>query len=69
MKKIYLSLQVGLEGMLFQLKLSLINLSQNDYKVTWIGTKAGIENKLINDPNINMHYINSTGVRGKTFFK
>ena len=29
----------------------------------------GIENKLINDPNINMHHIDSTGIRGKSLFQ
>ena len=38
------------------------------YKIIWIGTKRGIENKLINNKAINLKYINSTGIRGKSFF-
>ena len=38
-----------------------------NYKITWIGTKRGIENKLINNKAINLKYINSTGIRGKSF--
>ena len=68
MKKIYLSLQVGLEGMLLA-KIISNKLIHHNYKVTWIGTDRGIENKLIQDPNINMHHIDSTGIRGKSLFQ
>ena len=37
------------------------------YMITWIGTKRGIENKLINNKAIDLKYINSTGIRGKSF--
>ena len=42
-------------------------LLDSNYKITWIGTKRGIENKLINNKNIELKYINSTGIRGKSF--
>ena len=38
-----------------------------NYRIIWIGTKRGIENKLINNKAINLKYINSTGIRGKSF--
>ena len=38
-----------------------------NYTITWIGTKSGIENKLINNKVINLKHINSTGIRGKSF--
>ena len=39
-----------------------------NYKITWIGTKKGIENKLVNNEVIKMEHISSTGIRGKSFF-
>ena len=39
-----------------------------NYNITWIGTKRGIENKLIKNENIKLKYITSTGIRGKSFF-
>ena len=38
-----------------------------NYKITWIGTRKGIENKLVTNEDINLKYINSTGIRGKSF--
>ena len=37
-----------------------------NHKITWIGTKNGIENKLVNNEDITLKYINSTGIRGKS---
>ena len=39
-----------------------------NYNITWIGTKRGIENKLIKNENIKLKYITSTGIRGKSIF-
>ena len=39
-----------------------------NYKITWIGTKKGIENKLVNNEVIKLEHISSTGIRGKSFF-
>tara|TARA_Y100000768_G_scaffold387867_1_gene380730 strand:- start:8385 stop:9473 length:1089 start_codon:yes stop_codon:yes gene_type:complete len=40
-------------------------LLKENYSITWIGTKNGIENKLIKNRNINLRYVNSSGIRGK----
>ena len=44
-------------------------LISHDYKITWIGTISGIENKLITDKEVQMKYIKSSGIRGKSFRK
>ena len=41
-------------------------LINKKYKITWIGTKNGIENKLIQNKSINLKYISSSGIRGKS---
>ena len=43
-------------------------LLDSNYQVTWIGTRHGIENKIVNDKRISFKYLNSSGIRGKTFF-
>ena len=43
-------------------------LLDTNYKITWIGTKKGIENKLVNNEIIKLEHISSTGIRGKSFF-
>ncbi len=35
------------------------------HKVTWLGTKAGMESTLVPKENIDIHYISVKGVRGK----
>ncbi len=49
-----------------------INISETllkkKYKITWIGTKTGIENKLIKNADIKLVHINSSGIRGKNIF-
>ena len=35
------------------------------YTITWVGTKYGIENKLINNNKIRLRHISSSGIRGK----
>jgi len=46
--------------------LSIANelLSEN-ISVSWIGTKNGIENKIITDSKIKIHHVSFSGVRGK----
>ena len=44
-------------------------LINNDYKITWIGTISCIENKLITNKAIQMKYVKSSGIRGKSFRK
>ena len=43
-------------------------LVDSNYLVTWIGTKYGIENKIVNDKRITFRYLNSSGIRGKSIF-
>ncbi len=43
-------------------------LIDSDYTITWIGTKRGIENKIVNDKRISFKYLNSSGIRGKSIF-
>jgi UDP-N-acetylglucosamine--N-acetylmuramyl-(pentapeptide) pyrophosphoryl-undecaprenol N-acetylglucosamine transferase len=43
-------------------------LLNDNFKIIWIGTKRGIENKLVNNEIIKLKHINSTGIRGKSFF-
>ncbi len=43
-------------------------LIDSNYAVTWIGTKDGIENTIINDKRISFKYLNSSGIRGKSIF-
>jgi len=43
-------------------------LLSSNYQITWIGTKRGIENKLIDNKSIDLKFINSTGIRGKRIF-
>ena len=43
-------------------------LIDSDYTITWIGTKRGIENKIVNDKRIIFKYLNSSGIRGKSIF-
>mgnify|MGYP001221779770 CR=1 FL=1 len=39
------------------------------YKILWIGTPNGLEDKIVNDPDIAMEKIDSQGLRGKSIFK
>ena len=43
-------------------------LIDSNYTITWIGTKHGIENKIVNDKRISFKYLNSSGIRGKSIF-
>ena len=43
-------------------------LLDSNYLVTWIGTRHGIENKIVNDKRIDFKYLNSSGIRGKSLF-
>ena len=44
------------------------SLIKKDYSITWLGTKKGIENKLVKNKLIKICHINSSGIRGKDFF-
>ena len=46
------------------LSISNMLLSKN-ISVSWIGTKNGIENKIITDSKIKIHHVSFSGVRGK----
>ena len=39
------------------------------YKVLWIGTKHGLENKVIDNTSITIEHISSQGIRGKSLLK
>ena len=69
MKKNIFIIASGTGGHVIPAKIISNKLIHHNYKVTWIGTDRGIENKLIQDPNINMHHIDSTGIRGKSLFQ
>ena len=49
------------------LNLSELLLSKG-FEIIWIGTKNGIENKLIKNNKIKLFHITSTGIRGKNIF-
>ena len=40
-------------------------LMRNDISILWIGTKNGIEKKIVSNTNIPIKYINFSGIRGK----
>ena len=42
-------------------------LEKKGFHIHWIGTKKGIEAKLVKQANINISYISISGVRGKNF--
>ena len=42
---------------------------QKGYNIIWIGTKNGLENRVINHESINIVHISSQGIRGKSFLK
>ena len=39
------------------------------YKILWIGTPNGLEDKIVSEPNIIMKKVNSKGIRGKSLIK
>ena len=43
-------------------------LIDSHYTVTWIGTKHGIENQIVNDKRICFEFLDSSGIRGKSIF-
>ena len=43
-------------------------LINSHYTITWIGTKHGIENQIVNDKRICFKYLDSSGIRGKSIF-
>ena len=42
-------------------------LSSKDVPIVWVGTKGGVEAKLVNHPNIEMEWLFVSGLRGKKF--
>ena len=43
------------------------DLQQSKCKVVWLGTKRGIESRLVEEAGIDIEYINVGGLRGKSF--
>ena len=43
-------------------------LIQNGFSVLWVGTKKGIENKIVPEAEILIEYVNFSGLRGKGLF-
>ena len=43
------------------------NYIKKNYKIIWIGTKQGIESKVISNDAIELLFINAQGIRGKSF--
>ena len=43
------------------------NLQESKCKVIWLGTKRGIESRLVEEAGIDIEYINVGGLRGKSF--
>ena len=46
-----------------------IEYIKKGYKIIWIGTKNGLENKVIQDESIQIKHVKSQGIRGKNFLK
>ena len=46
-----------------------IEYIKQGYKIIWIGTKNGLENKVIQDESIQIKHVKSQGIRGKNFLK
>ena len=42
-------------------------LIQNNVSVVWIGTKKGIENKIVSKEKLHIEHINFSGIRGKGY--
>jgi UDP-N-acetylglucosamine--N-acetylmuramyl-(pentapeptide) pyrophosphoryl-undecaprenol N-acetylglucosamine transferase len=42
---------------------------QNNVSVVWIGTKKGIENKIVSKEKIPIEHINFSGIRGKGYLE
>lgn len=44
-------------------------LKEQGVEIEWLGTKLGIESKLVPPAGYKLHYLSVSGVRGKSFFK
>ncbi|GAB5453329.1 MAG: undecaprenyldiphospho-muramoylpentapeptide beta-N-acetylglucosaminyltransferase [Halioglobus sp.] len=44
-------------------------LRERGYRVAWLGTRSGLENRVVPANGIDMYYMPVRGVRGKGFFK
>jgi len=42
-------------------------LQKENWQVTWLGTKAGIESRIVPENNIDIDFVSVTGIRGKGF--
>ena len=67
MKKNIFIVATGTGGHVIPAKNIASLLINSNYTVTWIGTKHGIENQIVNDKRICFEYLDSSGIRGKSF--
>jgi len=42
-------------------------LQKDNWQVTWLGTRVGIESRVVPENNIEMDFVSVTGIRGKDF--
>ena len=68
MKKNIFIVATGTGGHVIPAKNIASILINSNYTVTWIGTKHGIENQIVNDKRICFEYLDSSGIRGKSIF-
>ncbi len=68
MKKNIFIVATGTGGHVIPAKNIASLLIDSHYTVTWIGTKHGIENQIVNDERICFEYLDSSGIRGKSIF-
>ena len=68
MKKNIFIVATGTGGHVIPAKNIASLLINSNYTVTWIGTKHGIENQIVNDKRICFEYLDSSGIRGKSIF-
>ncbi len=55
----------GTGGHVFPALAAADEFQQRGYRVAWLGTRRGIESRLVPAANIPIHYINVAGLRGK----
>ena len=44
-----------------------LELRERGYRIAWVGTRAGLEARVVPEHDIEMHYLPVRGVRGKSF--
>ncbi len=69
MKKNVLIIASGTGGHVIPAKNISQKLIKMGYEVTWVGTRFGIENKLLADENIKIRHVHSSGIRGMSVIK